>query len=168
MTLLVAAALAAVLVFTAQMVRAQSRNRASAEIERRAPRLRQPAREPRRPRRWHRRCWSPSCRCSGRTSPTRASPATTPPIDAMVDGYRRELAADFSIVSDASGRWLASPGWSGGRRCAAPAELAGAIQPGASRHEHPRAGGRTTVVPLVSVPARFADEILGTLWSATV
>ena len=39
-----------------------------------------------------------------------------PTVDAMVDGYRRQLEADFAIVTNGEGTWLASPGWEGGGR----------------------------------------------------
>src|SRR5438046_2203442 len=32
-------------------------------------------------------------------------------IEAMADEYRRQLNADFSIVTDHSGRWTGHPGW---------------------------------------------------------
>src|SRR5580693_107036 len=43
------------------------------------------------------------------TDPRLAGDAET--IGVMVDGYRQQLSAQFAIVTDASGTWLASPGW---------------------------------------------------------
>ena len=161
-TLLVGATLVAVLVLTSQMVSSQSRNRASAEIHA------------------ARRAFDSllESRASAAvaqvllvtelpvfqaqlTDSRRASNDAT--IGTMVDGYRRHLAADFSIASDASGRWLASPGWAGGAG-APPAELTGAIQQAQlGTTTRALAGHGHELFLLVSVPARVADAILGTL-----
>lgn len=83
-------------------------------------------------------------------------------IELMADGYRRQLGASFAVVTDQAGRWLASPGWPSSE--SAPAALAAAI--GAARHGASdrafldRSGALYLVV---TEPARFADEILGTL-----
>jgi predicted signal transduction protein with EAL and GGDEF domain len=82
-------------------------------------------------------------------------------VDAMTDGYRKELKADFSIVTDDRGVWLASPGWPS----AAPRSAAAVLI------EHARNGDSTrNLIPLgddlflvVSEPARFLDEVLGTM-----
>ena len=84
-------------------------------------------------------------------------------IDAMADGYRADLEAAFAIVTDGQGKWLASPGWMGPSSLA-PIEVEHAI-------EEARVGRpATALVPtpsalvlLVSTPAMFADEVLGTL-----
>ena len=161
-TLLVAAALAAVLVFTAQMVSSQSLIRASAEID------------------TARRAFDSVLESRASAAMAQTLLVTELPIfrahltdtrlagdhatvDAMADGYRRQLEADFSIVSDANGRWLASPGWSS-RAGAPPAELAGAIERArAGANARAVAGQDNELFLVVSVPARFADEILGTL-----
>jgi predicted signal transduction protein with EAL and GGDEF domain len=86
-----------------------------------------------------------------------------PTIEAMADGYRRDLGASFAVVTDATGRWLASPGWRDDAE-AMPRELVDAI-------DEARAGRAVSVLAptgagvslLVASPARFADEILGTL-----
>jgi predicted signal transduction protein with EAL and GGDEF domain/archaellum component FlaG (FlaF/FlaG flagellin family) len=161
-TLLVAAALAAVLVITAQMVSSQSRSRASAEIDA------------------ARRAFDSLLENRASAAMTQTLLVTELPIfrahltdtrlasdhatiDAMADGYRRQLEADFSIVSDANGRWLASPGWVG-RDDPPPAGLSGAIeQARAGTNARAVAGQGNQLFLVVSVPARFADEILGTL-----
>src|SRR6185436_8092426 len=87
-----------------------------------------------------------------------ADPAT---ITEMADGYRRQLNAAFTVVTDARGRWLGSPGWP----AAAPAPaVQAAIQSavsGASRRDIVAVGNRLFLV--VSEPARFAEEVLGTM-----
>jgi predicted signal transduction protein with EAL and GGDEF domain len=86
-------------------------------------------------------------------------------IDAMADDYRRELGAQFVIVTNAAGAWLASPGWPEAVVVAgAPKSLQGLI-------DQARVGESNGVVVArdgelflgVSSPARFADEVLGTL-----
>ena len=46
--------------------------------------------------------------------------ADRPTVDAMADGYRRQLDADFAIVTNGEGDWLASPGWEGAVGVTAP------------------------------------------------
>ncbi|MGD9905327.1 MAG: cache domain-containing protein, partial [Vicinamibacterales bacterium] len=85
-----------------------------------------------------------------------------PTIEAMTDAYRDDLTASFAVVTDAGGRWLASPGWVDDPTTV-PTELVAAI-------DAARAGRATSVLAptpagvslLVSIPARFADEVLGT------
>ena len=86
-------------------------------------------------------------------------------IDAMANGYRDQLAAQFAVVTDAAGAWLASPGW--------PADEQPQLVPKTLRGSVDRAldgAPGVAIVALatdlflaVSAPARFADEILGTL-----
>ena len=79
----------------------------------------------------------------------------------MMDGYRRQLNAQFSIVTDAGGIWLASPGW--------PAEAPRArvhtgvekALAGQSHRDIVSIGDAAYLV--VSEPARFAEEVLGTM-----
>jgi predicted signal transduction protein with EAL and GGDEF domain len=84
-------------------------------------------------------------------------PAT---IGQMADDYRRQLNAQFSIVSNGHGAWLGSPGWTG----RPPPALVSSID-AASRGDGDRRvlsiDDRLYLV--VSEPARFADEILGTM-----
>jgi predicted signal transduction protein with EAL and GGDEF domain len=84
-------------------------------------------------------------------------------IDAMADGYRADLEAAFAIVTDAAGAWLASPGWAGPGTMAPP-ELVRAITDAVSgRPATALVPTPTALVLLVSTPAMFADEVLGTL-----
>jgi predicted signal transduction protein with EAL and GGDEF domain len=86
-------------------------------------------------------------------------------IDAMADGYRGELGAQFMLVTNASGAWLASPGWQPDRPLR---QVPGGLEPLVTQAQ----AGRTAsaVVPrgdelylAVAVPARFAEETLGTV-----
>ena len=85
-----------------------------------------------------------------------------PTVEAMVDGYRRQLEADFAIVTNGQGTWLASPGWPG---AVDGADALRALVTDATRG----ATGAEVVVQsqelflVVSAPARFSDEVLGTL-----
>ncbi len=82
-------------------------------------------------------------------------------IHAMADGYRRQLGAQFCVVTSRAGAWLGSPGWPS----AEPHDtVRAAIEPATSGHS------TRTVVSIqhrlylvVSEPARFADEVLGTM-----
>jgi len=86
-------------------------------------------------------------------------------LTAMADGYRQQLAAQFVVVTSARGTWLASPGWSGPREAGLlPATLRRVIDDargGTSAGAVVEQGEHLFLV--VSSPARFADEILGTL-----
>jgi diguanylate cyclase (GGDEF)-like protein len=82
-------------------------------------------------------------------------------IGVMVDGYRRQLNAQFAIVTDASGTWLASPGWpEGAPRPSVAASIRGAQS---GRPDRAIASVRDEVYLVVSEPARFANEVLGTM-----
>jgi predicted signal transduction protein with EAL and GGDEF domain len=86
-------------------------------------------------------------------------PAT---ITEMADGYRRQLNAHFTVVTDARGRWMGSPGWP--TTAAAPAALQAAIRSafaGLSRRDIVAVDDRLFLV--VSEPARFGEEVLGTM-----
>ena len=84
-------------------------------------------------------------------------------IDAMADGYRRQLEADFVVVTNGEGTWLASPGWTdaGKPTPGALGELVGAAGRGTPGTSVVWRGDELFLV--VSAPARFADEMLGTL-----
>jgi hypothetical protein len=77
-------------------------------------------------------------------------------IGVMVDGYRRQLNAQFAIVTDASGVWLASPGWPEG----APRASVNAGMEGAQSGRPHRAivSVRDEVYLVVSEPARFSSS----------
>ncbi len=86
-------------------------------------------------------------------------------LEVMGDNYRQMMKADFAIVADRTARWIATPGWPQDTgEATAPAALRAAIV-GATAGRSPRAmveaGGRLFLV--VSEPARFAEEVLGTL-----
>ena len=83
-------------------------------------------------------------------------------MTAMVDDYRQQLGAEFSVVTDRRGVWLASPGWP--RTALPPASLASAVERatlGQSRRGVIPIDGQLFLV--ISEPARFSEEILGTL-----
>jgi predicted signal transduction protein with EAL and GGDEF domain len=86
-------------------------------------------------------------------------------IEAMADGYRADLAADFLVVTSPDGEWVAAPWLSAdepGRRL--PDALQGVV-------DLARQGQITSVVVprgddlflAVSMPARFADQMLAIL-----
>jgi PAS domain S-box-containing protein len=92
-----------------------------------------------------------------------SSPAAgdTATISAMAEDYRRKLAADFCIVTDALGRWIGIPE---GTRSLSGLQVTDAISTAR--------GGQSAydIVPfeqslylIVSEPAMFADEVLGTM-----
>ena len=88
-----------------------------------------------------------------------ADPAT---ITDMADGYRRQLKAQFSVVTDARGVWMGSPGWPS---AATPSPaLRATIQAavtGRSRRDIVSVQDQLFLV--VAEPARFAEEVLGTM-----
>ncbi len=162
MALLIIVVVAAVLAITTRLVLAQSRTRAAAELEAAAfafhaqMALRASAAQ------LSSRLVTelPVFRAhltDRRLATDRAS------IDAMADGYRTDLEAAFAIVTDAQGMWLASPGWMGPSSLA-PIEVEHAIDD--ARVGRPATAlipTPTALVLLVSTPAMFADEVLGTL-----
>src|ERR1700720_1051553 len=83
-------------------------------------------------------------------------------LDAMGEEYRRQLKADFCIVADRDGRWTSLPGWPAG---VVPSEAVRTSIHEATAGRPHRAiadlGDRLFLI--VSEPARFAEEILGTL-----
>ena len=88
-----------------------------------------------------------------------SDPAT---LDAMANEYRRALDSSFLVVTDPNGVWIADTGWPSGTRPST--ALTGAID-GARDGE-----SRQVVLPvanrlylMVTEPARFATEVLGTL-----
>jgi PAS domain S-box-containing protein len=87
-----------------------------------------------------------------------ASDAAT--IFAMADEYRQQLGAEFCIVTNRDGSWIGSPGWPGQDRRSTIQPLVTSAIEGASRHDLLSIEGRLFLV--VSEPARFAEETLGT------
>jgi len=83
-------------------------------------------------------------------------------VDLMADEYRRQLGASFAVVTDRSGRWLASPGWPSKPIDTAPVlDAVTNARRGAGSRAFVDAGGALYLV--IAAPARFADELLGTL-----
>jgi hypothetical protein len=79
----------------------------------------------------------------------------------MSDGYRRQLNARFSVVTNARGAWLASPGWSAGGNAPALMSSIESARHGKSNRAILSVDNHLFLV--VSEPGRFGDEILGTL-----
>lgn len=83
-------------------------------------------------------------------------------VEQMADGYRRQLGGSFAIVTDREGRWLASPGWPSKQLDTVPLmEAVTTARRGSRVRVFLDAGDALYLV--VAAPARFADEILGTL-----
>jgi len=83
-------------------------------------------------------------------------------LEALADEYRTQLKADFIIIGDPAGTWTAAEGWPAGEMPAA--AIRSAIDEstaGRSARDFVPAGNHLYLV--VSEPARFADEVLGTL-----
>lgn len=83
-------------------------------------------------------------------------------IDVMADDYRRQLKAQFCIVTDGTGRWLGSPGWPTGEK-SAPSIRAGIERAVSGRSEQAIVPVRQQLFLVIFEPARFAEETLGTL-----
>jgi diguanylate cyclase (GGDEF)-like protein len=79
----------------------------------------------------------------------------------MADAYRRQLNAWFSVVTNARGTWLASPGWTAGSQVPALVSSIETARRGAGNRTILSVDDRLFLV--VSEPGRFGDEILGTL-----
>ena len=82
-------------------------------------------------------------------------------MEAMAEMYREELDAAFTIVSDGRGRWLASPGLPADGSRERLETLVRATAVGRKQREILALGGHLYIV--VTEPATFADEVLGTL-----
>jgi hypothetical protein len=81
-------------------------------------------------------------------------------VQAMADGYREQLHAQFAIVARQAGAWAADPGWQGAPAAAGAPARRIARRWGIQTGDHSHGGA---LFLTVSVPARFADEILGLL-----
>jgi diguanylate cyclase (GGDEF)-like protein len=79
----------------------------------------------------------------------------------MADGYRRELNAQFVIVTDGRGVWLGSPGWTAGQRV--PALLRSIDAAGRGTADRTILSVDDRLYLVVSEPVRFSEEILGTM-----
>ena len=83
-------------------------------------------------------------------------------LDAMGEGYRRQLKADFCIVADRDERWTSKPGWPAGVD-PSDAILTSIPEATAGRPHRAIANLGDHLFLIVSEPARFAEEVLGTL-----
>ena len=82
-------------------------------------------------------------------------------LEAMADHYRQQLKATFAIVGDADGSWVARSGWPAH---AATSDVARSIADATSGTPARRLIATGDLLFLVvSQPAGFADEMLGTL-----
>ncbi len=89
-----------------------------------------------------------------------ASDAAT--IGAMADDYRRQLKAQFCIVTERKGGWTGSPGWPAGEKPTR--AMQSSIDAALAGDSHRDIlSVRDQLFLVVSEPARFAEEILGTL-----
>ena len=82
-------------------------------------------------------------------------------MNVMAEDYRQQLKARFTIVTNRRGTWLANPGWPGGEVDSAVAHGIREAMAGRSNHANASIGGALFLI--VSEPARFAEEILGTM-----
>src|SRR5262245_12002109 len=83
-----------------------------------------------------------------------------PTIEAMAEDYRRQLRAEFSIVSSRNDEWVVSPGWPGHvEPSPAVRKLIASGLQGQSSHNLVLIGNRLFLV--VTEPVRFAEETLG-------
>ena len=83
-------------------------------------------------------------------------------LDAMTDEYRRRLRAQFCILTDRTGRWTATPGWRAGSTV--PPAMRSSIGSAVSgRAHHDIVAVDAVLFLVVSEPASFAEETLGTL-----
>jgi signal transduction histidine kinase/CheY-like chemotaxis protein len=82
-------------------------------------------------------------------------------LEAMADHYRQQLKATFAIVGDVDGRWIAKSGWPAHAATADVARTIAAATSGTPARRFVATGDLLFLV--VSEPAGFADEMLGTL-----
>ena len=82
-------------------------------------------------------------------------------IAAMADDYRRQLQAQFTIVTDRHGAWTGNPGWPAGGPPAA--VITGIREALAGRSSSGRTAILGRVFLVVSEPAQFAEENLGSM-----
>jgi PAS domain S-box-containing protein len=82
-------------------------------------------------------------------------------MNVMADDYRQQLKARFTIVTNRRGVWLANPGWPGGEVDSAVATGIRDAMAGRASHANASIGGALFLI--VSEPARFAEEVLGTM-----
>jgi PAS domain S-box-containing protein len=82
-------------------------------------------------------------------------------LSETADSYRKDLAADFAILTDPAGKPTATPGWPATETF--PSDLRAAIS-GAAHGESRRSivTVRSQLFLAISEPAKFSDEVLGT------
>ncbi len=83
-------------------------------------------------------------------------------LEVLGEEYRALMKADFCIIGDRTGGWTATPGWPNGAANPPQAlreSIIGATE-GSARRSIVEIGGRLFLV--VTEPARFGDEVLGT------
>jgi PAS domain S-box-containing protein len=80
----------------------------------------------------------------------------------MADTYRGQLGAEFAIVTDRNGKWVAAPGW---RDANAPPEpLRSAVSSAVNgRAQSTMMAVRDRLFLVVAEPARFAEETVGSM-----
>jgi len=158
---LVAASLGAVLAATTRAITSRSLERASTDLEATRVAFKPPCGRPG----WIRFIPgvarnSPACIRAHMTDAQLAG--DLPTLEALAAEYRLQLKADFIIIADPAGHWTAVTGWPAGKAPAA--AIRGAIDKstaGRPARDFVPAGDHLYLV--VSEPARFADEVLGTL-----
>jgi PAS domain S-box-containing protein len=92
-------------------------------------------------------------------APTAADDPGT--VSEMMEEYRIKLRASFAIYTNATGRWLTSPGWP---TTARPPAVIHSIAEAANGRPHRGVFAfNDRLYLIVSEPARFADEVLGTV-----
>jgi len=84
-------------------------------------------------------------------------------LQVLVDEYRQQLKSAFCIVTGKSAAWTAASGWPGAERRSAPIDRMIAAAAARSRRQRGLAAVGDRLFVVVSEPARFADETLGTL-----
>ena len=83
-------------------------------------------------------------------------------LAAMADHYRQQLKATFAIVGGRDGNWIAHSGWANGRSPSG--DITDAIAGATAGHPtRSIAAADDRLFLVVSQPAAFADEVLGTL-----
>jgi PAS domain S-box-containing protein len=82
-------------------------------------------------------------------------------ISGMADDYRRKLSAQFLIVTDGAGTWIGAPGWPGGTPQTGVGALIESARAGHASHDIVSLADGLFLV--VSEPAMFAEEVLGTI-----
>jgi len=94
--------------------------------------------------------------------PTEDLQRDRPRLDALVDEYRRQLGAQFAILTDRRGVWTAQRGWPDG--ASVPGELKSAVDEALQRRSRSRMIALAGSLYLVVTEAAMrGDEILGTL-----